>query len=256
MKIEKIKKVGSKYKLTLENKEVINTYDEVIIKHNLLYNKNIDSEKLKQINLDTRYYENYNKALNLINHRLRSESEIKDALKKKQVSEEETSKIINKLKNAGFINDEAFAKAYTNDKINLTLDGPNKIKKHLQKLKVNDEYINNAIKQIDKEIVLNHIDKIINKKIKANTKYPPYMLKQKIITYLINLGYSKSDIIMQLENAKIENQNFEKEMEKVYIKLNKKYQDKDLYLKLKNKLYSKGFSNEEINEFINKKQLN
>ena len=99
MKIEKIKKVGSKYKLTLENKEVINTYDEVIIKHNLLYNKNIDNEKLKQINLDTRYYENYNKALNLINHRLRSESEIKEALKKKQVSEEEISKIINKLKN-------------------------------------------------------------------------------------------------------------------------------------------------------------
>ena len=44
-----------------------------------------------------------------------------------------------------------------------------------------------------------------------------------------------------------------KEMEKIYIKLNKKYKDNELIYKLKNKLYSKGYTKEEIENFITKK---
>ncbi|MCI9585330.1 MAG: hypothetical protein HFH45_01685, partial [Bacilli bacterium] len=53
MKIEKIKKTGSKYKITLDNGEVINTYDDVILENNLLYDKNIDSDLFNKINNDT-----------------------------------------------------------------------------------------------------------------------------------------------------------------------------------------------------------
>ena len=42
MKIEKIKKSGRKYKIVLENKDTITTYDDVIINNGLLYNKNIN----------------------------------------------------------------------------------------------------------------------------------------------------------------------------------------------------------------------
>ena len=255
MKVEKIKKTGSKYKLTLENGEIINTYDEVIIKHKILYKKEIDESLLDKINEDTIYFKNYNKILNLINVRLRSEYEVRKTLIKNEVSSNDIEKMINDLKNINLINDELFAKAYTNDKINLSLDGPYKIKKNLQKHKINNEYIDNAIENIDKDILDAHIDKVISKKIKNNSKYTPYMLRQKIITYLVNLGYSKNSIINRLDNFKIEYQNYENQIDKIYNKLKNKYEGDMLILKLKNKLYSKGYSKEDIENYIDKKTV-
>ena len=50
MKIEKIKKLKSgKYKLELDNDQSIITYDDVILKNNLLYNKEIDNDKLNEL---------------------------------------------------------------------------------------------------------------------------------------------------------------------------------------------------------------
>ena len=50
MKIQKIKKLKSgKYKLELEDGTSIQLYDEVILNHNLLFHKEIDSELFSQI---------------------------------------------------------------------------------------------------------------------------------------------------------------------------------------------------------------
>ena len=253
MKIESIKKTGSKYKILLDSGQVINTYEEVILNNGLLFHKYISNNLLEKINTDTNYYKSYNKALDMINRRLRSEKEIENYLIKSEVEENDIKEIIKNLKRIGLIDDRLFVKAYTNDKINLSTDGPNKIRKYLENNDIKDEYINDAINNIDNEIINNKIDKIIAKKISTNTKYTPYILKQKILTYLINLGYSREDIINRLENIKIENKDTTKEMEKIYNKLIKKYKDKELIYKLKNKLYSKGYTKEEIENFIIKK---
>lgn len=255
MKIEKIQKRGSKYKITLDNGEVINTYDDVILENNLLYDKHIDSELLNKINTDTIYYESYNKAIKMISRRLRSEFEIRGYLDKCLVLEEDRDKIITTLKRIGLIDDYRFAKAYTNDKINLSLDGPYKISRNLEGYKVDGSIINEVISNIDENIVLEHLNKIIDKKVKSNTKYSEYVLKQKLLTYLVNLGYESSMIKGALNNIHINNDITFKEMEKIYLKLSKKYSDDELYYKLKNKLYSKGYKMEEINKFLDEKTV-
>ena len=228
MKVESIKKTGSKYKIVLDNGQVINTYEEVILNNGLLFHKYINKNLLEKITVDTNYYKSYNKALDMINRRLRSEKEIEQYLIKAEVEEKDIKEIIQNLKRIGLIDDKLFAKAYTNDKINLSTDGPHKIRKYLENNNIKEQYINEAINSIDKEIINQRIDKLITKKINSNTKYTPYMLKQKIIIYLTNLGYSREDIINRLENIKIETKDTTKEMEKIYNKLSKKYNDKEL----------------------------
>ena len=253
MKIESIKKTGSKYKILLDSGQVINTYEEVILNNGLLFHKYISSNLLEKINEDTNYYKSYNKVLDMINRRLRSEKEIEEYLRKTEVDENDIKEIIQNLKRIGLIDDRLFAKAYTNDKINLSTDGPIKIRKYLENNNIKEEYIKDAINNIDIKIINSKIDKIISKKINTNTKYTPYILKQKILTYLINLGYSREDIIDRLDTIKIETKDMTKEIEKIYNKLSKKYSDKELTYKLKNKLYLKGYTKEEIEEFITKK---
>jgi len=248
MKIEKIKKTGTKYKITLDNGEIINTYDEVILKNNLLFDKDIDSKLLNKISSDTIYYNSYNKAVNLINKKLRSEAEIRNYFKD-DILKDDIDKIVNSLKKIGLIDDKAFAMAYANDKINLTLDGPDKIAKSLENYKIDEGIIISVINSIPKEIIEERLNKIIAKKTKLN-KYPEYVFKQKLFLYLVNVGYSPSDI--NLDNITIDN-DFTKEMEKIYQSLSRKYEGNELYLRLKRRLYSKGFRTEEINKFIEKK---
>ena len=119
MKIKNIKKVGTKYKLILDNDEVITINEHVIINSNLLYTKKLTEKQLDKIKEETAYYENYDKILKMINRKIRSESEIRRTLTKNEVSQVDQDKIVDKLKELNLINDELFAESYTNDKINL-----------------------------------------------------------------------------------------------------------------------------------------
>ncbi len=244
MQIEKILKKGHKYRILLKVGS-IDTYEEIILKYNLLYKKDISSDLFNTILNENKFYDSYYKVLDLINRKLRSKFEIENYLNKQNCPN--SDKIISKLESIGLINDERFAKAYTNDKINLSLDGPEKIRHNLEKLKVDNTIIDNVIEEIDKNTINEHLNKLINKKIKTS-KYTGNVLKNKLKVYLVNLGYNYSDINRALENITFND--LSSEMIKIYNKLKVKYEGNTLKLKLKQKLYSKGFSLEEINNFI------
>lgn len=250
MKIEKIKKCGKKYKIILDNNDTITTYDDVIINKGLLYNKQINAESLNQINKETSYYDIYYKCVNYITKKLRSEKEIYEYIDSFDVSDIDKNNAIEKLKEIGLINDLNYVKAFIYDKLNLSLDGPDKIKKNLLEHDISFEMIEEELNKIDKNIIKNKIEKLVNKKVK-NTKYTGYVLKQKVINDLINLGYNKSDIIEVYDSINISYDNLlKKEYDKLYKKLSLKYSGNELNNKIKTKLYQKGFSFDEINNVL------
>lgn len=248
MYIKSIKKKGSEYLIILDD-ETLKVNEEVLINNNILYSKKLSNKDIKKIKEETVYYENYSKALKMINRKMRSEKEIRKSLK--DISKEEIDKIIDKLKEINLLNNEVYAESYVNDKINLSLDGPYKIKKELELNDIESEYIEKALEKFTQDLIDEKLEKLINKKLKTN-KDTEYIFKQKTALYLLNLGYSKEDINSHLENIKIDNSNLEKEMEKIYNKLKTKYEGYTLKNKLKQKLYLKGFNNDEINNFIEK----
>lgn len=249
MKIKNIKKVGNKYKIILDNEEVITTNDQVIINNKLLYDKKLSKKELEKIKEDTNYYEIYNKVLKMINRKIRCEFEIRKELN--GLSKVDQDKMIDHLKEVGLINDSLFVESYVNDKINLTLEGPYKIRKELEDYNIDNEYIERALENFSQDLIDSKLEKIINKKIKSNTKDTTYIFKQKTSLYLLNLGYSREDVINHLDGVKLNN-DLEKEMFKIYNKLKAKYEGYTLHVKLKQKLYSKGFTSDEINDFIEK----
>lgn len=238
MKITKIKKENQKYKLYLDNNDKITTYDDVIIENHLLFNKEIDTDLLNQINLDNLYYDAYYKTINYITRKLRSLKEINIYLDKYNVNDENKNKIINHLTKIGLINDNNFASAYINDRLYLSNDGPNKIKKTLLEHNINedkiDELLNSKQNEFDEKL-----EKLVIKKIKSNTKYGGYYLKQKITNELINLGYNYENINMFYDDSLV-SYNYEEEYNKLYKKLSKKYSEEVLDKMIKQKLYQKG----------------
>ena len=250
MKISKIKKLtGGKYKIILEDGDVINTYDDVILSTNILYTKELDEESLKKIKSKNDYYGLYSKAIKLISKRLRSEYEIEEYLNKNNPLEIDIKKIISDLKNNGYINDYNFTKAYIYDRFNLSNDGPYKIKKELINHNIDEEVIDKNLSEIKKEDIIKKIEKYVSKKVRIDHKHSSNMLKNKLKLELYNLGYDNKDIEDVLCNIKMNN-NIEKEFNLIYNKLSKKYNGYELENKIKQKLYQKGYSFEEINEQI------
>lgn len=256
MKVEEIKKMKSgKYKVTIDG-EAITTYDDVILKNKILYQKEIDDKTYMQIGIDSIYYDNYHKALNYILRKLRSTLEVRNYLEDLGTSDNDTEKIINRLKEIGFINDLNYAKAYISDSIYLRNDGPYKIKSYLLSQEIDEDIIDDELSKLDKEVIYDKLEKLIVKKLKGDKKNSAYQLRQKIIIDMVNLGYSKDLVIEILENYDIDDgDKLAKEYDKLFIKYSKKMKGYELSKKIKEKLYSKGFDIHDIEEYLTKQNI-
>ena len=243
MKIEKISKLKSgKYKIRLSNNETFTTYDDVILNHGLLFHKDIDDETYLKIKSDSEYYNLLNSAVKYISKRLRSEKEMIGYLEKKTLDTYIIDNIIDDLKRQNFINDERFARAYINDKLTLSNVGIIKIKHDLEILGVSREIIEDEISHIDNNNTNDKLEKMIIKKISHNHKYSNYILKDKIINEMVNLGYDRTLVIELIDKyIKDDKDIYEKEYTKLYNKLKHKYQGKELEYQVKQRLYIKGF---------------
>lgn len=255
MRIKKIEKLTSgKYKIVIDD-EKITTYDSVILDNNLLYKKNIDDSLYKKIIEDTKYYDNYNKAVKYILKKRRSEKEIREYLIKLKLNDVEIDKIVLKLKGVNLINDLEYCKAYINDSIYLSKNGINKIKSHLLNQNISIDIIEDILRDVDLDIFNNRLEKLIIKKINTNHKLSNSMLKHKILNEMINLGYDKDSIINIIEKNLIRDDSIlKKEFDRVLKKLSNKYSGNELLKNVKQKLLLKGFSNDEINNLLKKRE--
>ena len=254
MKIVKIKKLsGSKYQINLDS-DVITTFDNVILKYNLLYKKTLTNDEFKKILIESNYYDIYNKALKYSTKKIRSEKEINTYLNKFDIKDSDKDKIIKKLKELNLINDRAYTKAFINDKIHLSKFGIDKIKKLLVQEGITNNIIEEEISKVDNNEIKLNLENKIKRKIENNNKYSNYELKNKLLNYFINQGYNREDILLYLEKyQKEENDILEKEFEKLYFKYKNKYDESVFKTKLKQKLYQKGFPSDKINLLIQKK---
>ena len=130
MKIIKYKKLkNGKYEVELDNNEKVKIYEDVILKENLLWKKEVNNlDELLKKNND---YEIEDVAIKRLSHHVESVNGMKNYLQKKGYDNTLISKVIEKLINKGYLNDNYYAKCYINEHLNLTNDGPLKIKKHL-----------------------------------------------------------------------------------------------------------------------------
>lgn len=199
MKIEKYESINNgQYKIYLSDGTILKINSDVIINNNLLYKKEIDNTLLNKILKENDNANIYNKCVKYISVRLRSKKEIIDYLKKLNI--DNTADIIDKLTKNNLINDEVFTKAFIKDKINFTSYGTYRIRQELNKYNIDNEIIDKYINDIDEEILIDKVDKQINKMIKSNRKYSGNILKSKIYNNLYNNGFDKDMIINVLNN--------------------------------------------------------
>ena len=244
MNITKIKKdKGNKYKVLIDDEEYV-LYDDTILKYSLLTNKNINEDLFLEVIKYNDFLKYYYLVLKYISKRLRCKKEINDYLKKYDVDKDTIELIIEKLSNEGYLNEYVYLKSFINDSLNLSDDGPLKIKAKLIKLGFNDDSIDEVLESILLNIDMNkRVSNIIDKKVRLNNNKGKYYLKKKILLDLVNLGYNKEIVLDNLNTIKFDDYSiYRKEREKALNKYSKKYSGYELDRKVNEYLYRKGFS--------------
>lgn len=248
MQITKFKKMsGGKYKVFFNNKSTVLIHEDIILKYNLISSKYLDSDTFDEVINENNRYLVYDLALKYIEIKLRCESEIRDYLKKKNIEKDLIDMVILKLKDNGFLNDNQYIRSYIYDKININKLGPNKIKRELINLGFDENDINLELSEIDENLMLYELDKLITKRINQSKNCSGNVLKQKLLTYFIDRGYNKEDILSIIDTKKLyDDELLKKEYDKLYNKYSKKYSGDKLTMIIKQKLYQKGFYYNEI----------
>lgn len=245
MKVRKFKKVGkNKYKVFFDNTELL-LFEDIILKYELL-TKDVDTDELDKIIEENRWYEAYDMALSYIEVKMRNKNEIVKYLEKKMYDNNVINDVINKLESLGLLDSKKYISAYINDKVNLSSDGPYKIKSSLIDLGFKENEIEDYLYKIDNNIWSSKLDKLILKKKNIMKSKSYYMFINKMKNDLYNLGYDKDMIDEKLSKINYESDAINKDYEKCERKFKG---DKN---KIINSLLRKGYSYEEINYLIKK----
>ena len=253
MKIKTFKKIkGNKYSVLLDNDEEINLYDDVIVKYNLLVNKELDDNKLKEITKYNSKMDAYYLSIKSLNKKMRTRKELYKLLKKNDIEDSVINEVINKLYEDNYLNDQRYINAYINDQVNLGSIGPNKIRNDLLELGFNANEINVYLENIDDSVWEDKINKYITKKLKSSNNLSAKKLKQKLAIDLVTKGFCKDSVLSLIDNYEFKTDEglLIKEYNKIKKKLEIKYSGSELNYHIKSKLYNKGFSGEEIEEAL------
>lgn len=250
MEINKFEKINkTEYKLFLSNGKELTLYDDIILKYDLLITKKIDEKEYKKIIVENDEKKAYFLALKKISRKMQTEEEVRKFLQSKDINSKTIEGIIKELIKQNYLNDNLYTETFIKDSINLTNNGPLKIKRTLLAKGIKSDIIDKYLNKINNKVWIDKTKKIIEKK-SSVSKDSLYIFKMKMSNNLINLGYSSELFTSNFDNIRINNNNFKEKATKEWTRLSRKYSDKELIYKFKNSMYQKGYTSEDINSFI------
>lgn len=192
MKITAIKqqvKRADRYSVYLDDKYAFSLREAELLKLGLHSGQEISEEQLGEYQGESEFGKWYDRTLNLLSFRLRSEWELRDYLKRKECPQAVTEKILNKLSINGFVNDEQFAKRWVENRRLMKATSRRKLAQELQQKRIPRDIIE-AVLADDKEATDERevLRELVEKK---RHRYPDQI---KLMQYLARQGYNYEDI--------------------------------------------------------------
>jgi regulatory protein len=235
-----------------DEKYAFSVDEDVLIKYQLKKGMELDEFTQLEVLYQDTVRKAFGTAIQYLAFRMRSEKEVRDYLKQKDIEETVIQEVIHRLNHHHYLNDEEFALAFIRTQINTSDKGPRVIKEELKEKGIDHSILEKVMEEFSLEL---QFSKVFHLCTKAQTKKgndSQFMYEQKLKQTLNRKGYSFTiidEVMGEIKNTSPDQQNTEVEaLLKQSDKARKKYgNDKQ---KIKQFLYRKGFSIDQIDEFI------
>ncbi|MDG5473332.1 recombination regulator RecX [Jeotgalibacillus sp. ET6] len=255
-KITQQKKNKERYNIFLDGKYAFSVDEEVLARYQLGKNKEINDLDIGEIEYEDEIRKGFNKALIYLSYRMRSEHEIILHLREHEMGEASIEETMHKLRKYGYVNDSEFAKAFLNTQLRTSDKGPRHIGQALKDKGIEAGIIEETLAAISQEEWLERAEQVIEKVIKKNPKQSKLQIKKKGQDTLSRKGYEGTVTGRVLSEISIERNEEEKwaavysQAKKAHTKYIRKYEGYEYEQRMKQALFRKGFSGEEIEKAI------
>ena len=138
------------------------------------------------------------------------EKEMRDKLKRWGVEESAQNRIIQRLINERYIDDERYARAFVKDKIRYNKWGRRKVQQGLWLKHIDSEIQQRVLDEIDENEYLDVLRPLLRQKRKTTKAQNDYELNQKLVRFALGRGFT-FDIIRQC--LEVDEDDFETELE-------------------------------------------
>lgn len=189
----------------------------------------------------------FDQMLHFIDYKLRTKKEVVNKLVEKKASEEDIDKIIKRLEEIGYIDDNRYITMFIQEAIR-DLKGPSYIKFTLEQKGISSVLINNELSEIDNSIFEESAISLSVKYQKTVSNHPANKQKELIMQKLARNGFSFDMINKAVRTLTFEEDNLEK-LQEEYEKVYSKTKDKN---KTITSLIQKGYKYEDIKKLSKK----
>ncbi len=196
MKITVIKKQvkrSDRYSIYIDNKYAFSLSELELINSGLRLNQELSQEELKNLTETAKLDKAYDRVLNYVALRVRSEWELRDYLNRKGYEKETIDQTLDRLSKAGFVNDLNFAKAWVDNRRLLKSVSKRRLTQELRQKRVSNDVIEQVLSEdeADERQVLRELVE------RKRARYPD---KLKFMQYLSRQGFNYDDIKSVIDN--------------------------------------------------------
>ncbi len=148
----------------------------------------ISESQLDELKNESSFGKNYIRAVDLISRRLRSEKELRDYAWRKQWTPDNTDRVVERLRERGYLNDEKFAESFVRSRANTRNFSAKRMQVELQRKGIKPEIIARVMTASDDYDESTALNTLIMK------KHGKYDDERKLIAYLARQGFRYDDI--------------------------------------------------------------
>ena len=261
MKIVQVKKMKKNYKVLFDSGDELIASEDFLIMAHLFKDQEFTEEEFHALQAQSGYDRGVQLAMNYISYQLRTKKEVDQYLKEQEFSSEDRPKILTRLIELRLIDDRFYAESFVRTQLSLGDKGPKQLKQKMKQKGLDDETIEYGLTFYTKDDELD-LAQAVALKLNKRIHHKSYRERlQKIRMGLMQKGYDTSIIeqVMQQISLELDEEEETVALEKTGEQLLRRHARLPLVKreqKVKQSLYTKGFSLEAIQIFLEKEREN
>lgn len=255
-KISQQKRSSNRFNVYLDNEYAFGISEDVYVTYQLYKGKELTAEQIETIKQADDVQQAYIIAINYLSYRMRTETEIRTHLRKKDLVHDVIERAIELLYQEELLDDSIFAETFVRDRINRSTKGPKVIRQELAQKGIDKGIIDEALKTYTRDKQMDKAFKLGEKEAQKSSRHPVNRRKDQMKSRLLRRGFTH-DVIHEVVDMLDFNVDDEKEFlllkneaDKLYTRYKNKHDDYELKMRLKQRLYSRGFPLNRINSYI------
>lgn len=199
MKITAIKqqvKRQNRYSIFVDEKYAFSLSEDALLEQKIRVGLEVTPAELQALKDASKIDKAYNLTLAFVARRARSEWELRDYFRRKDIDEEAGDLILGRLKDFGYVNDLSFARSWVDNRRLLKPISRRRLTMELRQKHVADDIVRQVLEE-DETSDRDTLRDLVERK-RKQTRYQDDL---KLMQYLVRQGYSYDDVKLALRTT-------------------------------------------------------